>query len=196
MGESFDRPVCGILEALVCSAGSVPLPGRSLAGFLGVRKASPFLLLEGSRYAHRVPVESPQARPAFQHPAARRNSGATLSNEEFALKVADLWRYESGLAIDRVPGEWKGWEIFIAAHARGEGVLLVTPHLGNWELGGTFLAQHGCQLEKAPGRIRRLVVVVQHWQKICRDHLATMHCERPIDRGKHPCQRGAHGLWQ
>jgi lauroyl/myristoyl acyltransferase len=66
--------------------------------------------------------------------------------QEFALKVADLWRYESGLAIARVPGEWKGWEIFIAAHARGEGVLLVKPHLGNWELGGTFLAQHGCQL--------------------------------------------------
>jgi lauroyl/myristoyl acyltransferase len=66
--------------------------------------------------------------------------------QEFAIKVADLLRFESGAAVDELPGEWNGWEIFAAAHARGKGVLLVTPHLGNWEFGGAFLAQRGYQL--------------------------------------------------
>ncbi|MGA2788624.1 MAG: MMPL family transporter [Verrucomicrobiota bacterium] len=65
---------------------------------------------------------------------------------EFTLKLADLWRYESGGAFDRWPGDWNGWEHFTAAHARGRGVLLVTPHLGNWEFGGVFLIEHGYKL--------------------------------------------------
>jgi uncharacterized protein len=65
---------------------------------------------------------------------------------EFMLKITDLWRYESGVAFDRWLGEWNGWEHFIAAHARGRGVLLVTPHLGNWEFGGAFLVEHGYKL--------------------------------------------------
>ena len=43
-------------------------------------------------------------------------------------------------------GDWKGLENFIAAHARGKGVLLVTPHLGNWEFGGAFLIERGYDL--------------------------------------------------
>jgi KDO2-lipid IV(A) lauroyltransferase len=65
---------------------------------------------------------------------------------EFAVKVADLWRYESGAPVDRWPTAWNGWEIFAAAQARGKGVLLVTPHLGNWEFGGAFLLEHGIKL--------------------------------------------------
>jgi predicted exporter/lauroyl/myristoyl acyltransferase len=66
--------------------------------------------------------------------------------KEFSLKLADLLRYESGAAFERGQGDWKGWENFTAARARGKGVLLVTPHLGNWELGGEFLVQRGCDL--------------------------------------------------
>jgi len=65
---------------------------------------------------------------------------------EFTLKIADLLRFESGAAFDRWTGNWNGWEYFTAAHARGKGVLLVTPHLGNWEFGGAFLVQHGYKL--------------------------------------------------
>ncbi len=65
---------------------------------------------------------------------------------EFMIKITDLWRYESGGALGRWRGDWNGWNHFAAAHARGKGVLLVTPHLGNWEFGGEFLVQHGCKL--------------------------------------------------
>jgi predicted exporter/lauroyl/myristoyl acyltransferase len=65
---------------------------------------------------------------------------------EFMLKVADLLRYESGVAAGHWTGDWSGWEHFTVAQARGKGVLLVIPHLGNWELGGAFLVQHGYKL--------------------------------------------------
>ena len=65
---------------------------------------------------------------------------------EFMFKITDLWRYESRATFDRWQGDWTGWEHFTAAHARGKGVLLVTPHLGNWEFGGAFLVEHGYQL--------------------------------------------------
>jgi predicted exporter/lauroyl/myristoyl acyltransferase len=65
---------------------------------------------------------------------------------EFCLKIADLWRYESGVAFKNGMGDWNGMESFTTAHARGQGVLLVTPHLGNWELGGAFLVERGYPL--------------------------------------------------
>ena len=64
----------------------------------------------------------------------------------FALKLSDLWRYESGVDLDPKRAHWRGWEIFAAAQARGKGVLIVTPHLGNWEFGGAFFVQHGIPL--------------------------------------------------
>jgi lauroyl/myristoyl acyltransferase len=49
-----------------------------------------------------------------------------------------------------------GWEHFQAAHAENRGVLLVTPHLGNWEFGAPLLTQRGVSLQvltlAEPGR--------------------------------------------
>ncbi len=66
--------------------------------------------------------------------------------QQFALKLADLWRYESGADISGQKAEWHGWETFAAAQARGKGVLIVTPHLGNWEFGASFFIRHGIPL--------------------------------------------------
>jgi len=65
---------------------------------------------------------------------------------EFFLKITDLWRYESGVAFENGMDDWNGLEHFTTAQARGKGVLLVTPHLGNWELGGAFLVARGYPL--------------------------------------------------
>ena len=62
---------------------------------------------------------------------------------EFALKLADLWRFESGVDVSGEKAFWQGWENFEAARAHGKGVLLVTPHLGNWEIGAAFFVEHG-----------------------------------------------------
>jgi len=65
---------------------------------------------------------------------------------QFAIKLCDLFRFESGVTEKNWFTGWQGWEHFTTAHARGKGVLLVTPHLGNWELGGTFLIERGYKL--------------------------------------------------
>ena len=65
---------------------------------------------------------------------------------QFALKLADLWHFENGGSIDHWLDDWDGWEGFLAAHARGKGVLLITPHLGNWEFGGAFLVKRNIDL--------------------------------------------------
>jgi len=67
--------------------------------------------------------------------------------QQFALKLADLWRYESGLSIYNLFRELTGWEHFQAAQARKQGVLLLTIHLGNWEFGAPLLTQRGIKLQ-------------------------------------------------
>jgi KDO2-lipid IV(A) lauroyltransferase len=67
--------------------------------------------------------------------------------QQFALKLTDLWRYESGLSIYNLFRELTGWEHFQAAQARKRGVLLLTVHLGNWEFGAPLLTQRGIKLQ-------------------------------------------------
>jgi len=68
---------------------------------------------------------------------ARENFG------EFAEKLVDLWRYEALGPGAVTVGTAEGWEPFHQALGSGRGVLLVTPHLGNWELGGSMLVAFG-----------------------------------------------------
>ena len=66
---------------------------------------------------------------------------------QFGLKVADLWRYEAGLHIDDLVGATSGWEHFESAQSQKRGILVVTPHLGNWEFGGPMLSCRGVTLQ-------------------------------------------------
>jgi lauroyl/myristoyl acyltransferase len=65
----------------------------------------------------------------------------------FGQKLVDLWQYEAGLPINNLFGESHGWEHFEEARAQKRGILLLTPHLGNWEFGGPALAQKGVSLQ-------------------------------------------------
>jgi uncharacterized protein len=65
---------------------------------------------------------------------------------QFALKLVDLWRFEAGQEIGHLFGDIRGEELFQTARQSNRGILLVTPHLGNWEFGGPLLAKHGIKL--------------------------------------------------
>jgi KDO2-lipid IV(A) lauroyltransferase len=95
--------------------------------------------------AHRREIVIQNLRPALKDDFAASRAARGLFSE-FALKIADLWRYEAGVALDSWAIRWKGWEIYNTARMRGRGVLLVTPHLGNWEIGGAFLPMKGLKL--------------------------------------------------
>jgi lauroyl/myristoyl acyltransferase len=84
--------------------------------------------------------------PAMDGDSAAAKEAAQELFRQFALKVADLWRYESGLPIDDLILASSGWEHFEAAQRRKRGVLLLTPHLGNWEFGAPFLARQKVKL--------------------------------------------------
>jgi predicted exporter/lauroyl/myristoyl acyltransferase len=76
--------------------------------------------------------------------AARQAARRLLAN--FAVKIGDLLRHEGGSSREIAVTHWSGYEILRAALERRQGVLLVTPHLGNWEFGGCLLAQKGVRL--------------------------------------------------
>ncbi len=62
---------------------------------------------------------------------------------QFARKLVDLWRHEAGVPDAGRVEPAEGWEHFREARAVGRGVLLVTPHLGNWEFGSSLLGREG-----------------------------------------------------
>ena len=84
--------------------------------------------------------------PALKGDRSAAESAARRLFQQFAVKLVDLWRYESGQPVDDLFAELTGWEHFTAAHARGKGVLMITPHLGNWEFGGPLLTRRGIKL--------------------------------------------------
>ncbi len=82
-------------------------------------------------------------QPLLGDDARAADRAAWRCYAEFAEKLVHLWRLESG-ADDGGPLKTSGdWGAFEKARAEGRGILLVTPHLGNWELGGPLLAGFG-----------------------------------------------------
>ena len=49
--------------------------------------------------------------------------------------------------LDTLVETVEGWDLLADAIARGKGVILVTGHLGNWELGGAYIAMRGIPLD-------------------------------------------------
>jgi predicted RND superfamily exporter protein/lauroyl/myristoyl acyltransferase len=84
--------------------------------------------------------------PAVQNDRCAAEKVAHALFRQFALKLIDLWRFESGIAAKTWLTAGTDWDTLEAACRRGQGVLLLTPHLGNWELGGALLAQRGIKL--------------------------------------------------
>jgi uncharacterized protein len=66
--------------------------------------------------------------------------------QQFARKILDLWQSECGRPVQDLVCDPQGWDHFAAATESRRGVLLLTPHLGNWELGAPLLADRGHRL--------------------------------------------------
>jgi KDO2-lipid IV(A) lauroyltransferase len=82
--------------------------------------------------------------PAFDGDRQSANRAANVLFRNFAAKLVDLWLFEIGKSVPIQ--DWSGWEHFTKAQAQKKGLLLVTAHLGNWELGAPFLKQRGFNL--------------------------------------------------
>jgi len=84
--------------------------------------------------------------PAFAGDRSAAEKAAHRLHRNFALKLVDLWRVESGVPVKEWLVNPPELEIIHAARERGHGVLFITLHLGNWEHGGLLLSQLGTRL--------------------------------------------------
>jgi len=84
----------------------------------------------------------PDADPAWRHHVARA-SYAHLGREAAVLLRAGRWTAAEVRARTRMVG----FEPFREAAAAGRGAVLLTGHLGNWEMGGAAIAAHGLGLD-------------------------------------------------
>jgi KDO2-lipid IV(A) lauroyltransferase len=81
---------------------------------------------------------------AGSRPAAER--AARAAHRNFAAKLIDLWRVESGEVVRSWLTTDGELDIIHNARKRGRGTLFITLHLGNWEHGGQLLNQLGIRL--------------------------------------------------
>jgi len=95
---------------------------------------------------HRFDIVTANLHPVCGNDAKTEATADRLFSQ-FARKLADLWVYESGGSIEHLFGELTGLEHLLAAQAPGRGLLLVTPHLGNWEFGAPLLTRQGITMQ-------------------------------------------------
>jgi len=119
---------------------------RNLSSTAGGRLAGGIAQIYYSLCRQRREVVIRNLLPALNNDRIAAGKTGRKLFKNFALKLVDLWRYESGLPIEHLFGELTGWEHFTGAQTDRRGVLLLTPHLGNWEFGAPLLAQRGVKL--------------------------------------------------
>ncbi len=96
---------------------------------------------------HRREVVMQNVLPALNNDEKTARSATAAIFQNFGRKLVDLWRFEAGLPIDHLFGQTSGWEYFQQAQKEKRGILLLTPHLGNWEFGGPLLTGRGVTLQ-------------------------------------------------
>ncbi|HEX3627891.1 MAG TPA: lysophospholipid acyltransferase family protein [Verrucomicrobiae bacterium] len=84
--------------------------------------------------------------PVFKDDPLAAKKAARSAHRNFAAKLVDLWRVESGKNVTHWLTNNSELEIIHAARRRGRGALFITLHLGNWEHGGLLLKQLGIPL--------------------------------------------------
>ena len=125
---------CGVWLARMLPAGFVKRIARLLAG------------LYWRLQRQRCEVVMQNFLPVFSGDKVAAEKAARAAHKNFAAKLIDLWRVESGEVTRNWLTNEGELEIIHAARRRGRGTLFITLHLGNWEHGGMLLTQLGIRL--------------------------------------------------
>lgn len=129
----LNRPA--VYRAGAMLAGALPRPARLALARALAHRASGWFPVERARVRANVAHVRPHAS------AAERDALVAEVFRHFAICFADLISTNRSEAQpDRLVTRIEGDEHLLAAVAEGRGLVLVTAHLGNWELGGRLLA--------------------------------------------------------
>ncbi|HWD19278.1 MAG TPA: MMPL family transporter [Verrucomicrobiae bacterium] len=94
--------------------------------------------------------------PAVDGDRAQAELAARRLFLNFGAKMVDLLRCEAGCPAEALIDQLVNASVVLDARNRKNGLLLVTPHLGNWEFGGYILAARNIKLHVVtlaePGR--------------------------------------------
>lgn len=139
----------GALRAMLAALGAVRWERAARAGaMLGALGYRPFGIRRG--------VVERQIAAAFpDRPAEDVGRIARAAFEHLgrvSVETALLSRIGREEVLALVEGT-DGWEAAEALLARGRGLILVTGHIGNWELGGAWLAARGVPLDAVVRRM-------------------------------------------
>jgi lauroyl/myristoyl acyltransferase len=129
----LNRPA--VYRAGAMLAGALPRPARLALARALAHRASGWFPAERARVRANVAHVRPHAS------AAERDALVAEIFRHFAICFADLISTNRSEAQpDRLVTRIEGDEHLLAAVAEGRGLVLLTAHLGNWELGGRLLA--------------------------------------------------------
>jgi Kdo2-lipid IVA lauroyltransferase/acyltransferase len=93
------------------------------------------------------------AFPGLEQPEVARIARASYANlGRTTIETALLPTYSREQVLALVD-ESPGWDVVERARALGRGVLFVSGHIGNWELGGAYVAARGVPLEAVARRM-------------------------------------------
>lgn len=129
---------------------------RSLVGMLGLASfrtgsaIGAWLGVLGYRLGIRSHVVKTQIAFAFpEYTPAQVRAVAAQSYENLGRTSieAAIMEHRSPADLIALFDRVDGWEHLEAARSAGRGVLLVTGHLGNWELGGSYFAARGVPID-------------------------------------------------
>jgi lauroyl/myristoyl acyltransferase len=112
------------------------VPPRLMKGFC-VAVAEVYVRLRRQR----VEMVVQNLLPVVAGNRAAAETAACRLHRNFAVKLVDLWRLESGVPVHEWLTRPEGIEIIQTARRRGQGIIFITLHLGNWEHGGQLLGQ-------------------------------------------------------
>jgi KDO2-lipid IV(A) lauroyltransferase len=125
----------GVYRAGAMLAGALPRPARLALARAVAGRAADWFPAEQARVRANVARVRPQAS------AREREALVASVFRHFAICFADLISTNRREAQpDRLVRRIEGDEHLLAAIAEGRGLVLLTAHLGNWELGGRLLA--------------------------------------------------------
>lgn len=127
--------------------------GYSLGKWLprGVLFALADLLADATHWTNPEPARNLRANLRSAFPGGSEREVEDLSKRifrNFARNLVDYGRFNTitDEALDRLLPSVPHLHFLEESFAKGKGVILVTGHIGNWELGALFFARHGFKI--------------------------------------------------